>query len=189
MRSGVKFKDIVTGTGDEATRVKTVAVNLRLFLNHGTELTATVMGGPRRVIDLCRLNTLSPLPGWMPECPERASQTSPGQAKVRPDRVSPWVGRSQETSKPCMGETGSLRRMTLRPSSGLFRPVGASDVSFGCYTQGSAPRRLGACPGLVWVAPLGLRAPDKSRKLMPSGCGGFNRAPLARRSCALRSVA
>jgi len=52
MRSGVKVKDIVPGTGDEATRGKTVAANVRLFLNRGTELTAALTGGPRMVIDL-----------------------------------------------------------------------------------------------------------------------------------------
>ncbi len=55
MRSGVKVKDIVLGTGDEATRGKTVAADVRLFLNHGTELAAALTGGPRMVIDLaCR---------------------------------------------------------------------------------------------------------------------------------------
>ncbi len=54
MRSGVKVKDIVPGTGVEATRGKTVAANVRLFLNRGTELTAALTGGPRMVIDLAR---------------------------------------------------------------------------------------------------------------------------------------
>ena len=52
MRSGVKAKDIETGTGEEAVHGKTVAANVRLFLNHGTELTGTLMGDPRMVIDL-----------------------------------------------------------------------------------------------------------------------------------------
>jgi hypothetical protein len=38
MRSGVKIKDIATGAGDEAVHGKTVAANMRLFLNHGAEL-------------------------------------------------------------------------------------------------------------------------------------------------------
>jgi hypothetical protein len=41
----------VTGTGDEAVRGKAVVVDLRLFLNRGTEITAT-KGGTRAVIDL-----------------------------------------------------------------------------------------------------------------------------------------
>ena len=54
MRSGVKTWDIVVGSGDEATSGKTVAANVRIFLNHGTELTGILAGGPRMVIDLHR---------------------------------------------------------------------------------------------------------------------------------------
>jgi hypothetical protein len=52
MRSGVKSKDTVIGTGEEAVHGKTVAANIRLFLNHGTELTGALTGSPRMVIDL-----------------------------------------------------------------------------------------------------------------------------------------
>ena len=45
MRSGIRSKDIVVGTGDEAVRGKTVAANVRLFLNQGTELTGNLIGG------------------------------------------------------------------------------------------------------------------------------------------------
>jgi len=61
MRSGVKAKDIVTGTGDEAVAGKTVAANVRLFLNHGTELTGILTGGPRMVIDLKRRDCIAGL--------------------------------------------------------------------------------------------------------------------------------
>jgi hypothetical protein len=44
----------------------------------------------------------------------------------------------------------------------LSRPVGAPDNSIGHFTQGDAPRGLGACPGLYYVAPLGLRAPNQT---------------------------
>lgn len=60
MRSGVKIKDIVAGTGDEAIRGKTVAANVRLFLNRGTELNrdgelmVSLTGGPRVIVDLAR---------------------------------------------------------------------------------------------------------------------------------------
>lgn len=52
MPSGIKIKDIVLGTGEEAIRGKTVAANVRMFLNQGTELTDTLAGGQRRLIDL-----------------------------------------------------------------------------------------------------------------------------------------
>jgi hypothetical protein len=61
MRSGVKVKDIVIGTGEEATRAKTVMVDLGLFLNHGTELTAAVMGSPRQLIELSRRDCIAGL--------------------------------------------------------------------------------------------------------------------------------
>ena len=61
MRSGVKIKDIVAGMGDEAIRGKTVAVNVRLFLNRGTELTRARSGGPRMVIDLARRDCIAGL--------------------------------------------------------------------------------------------------------------------------------
>lgn len=61
MRSGVKAKDTVIGTGEEAVRGKTVAVNVRMFLNHGTELTGLLTGGPRTVIDLKRRECIAGL--------------------------------------------------------------------------------------------------------------------------------
>ena len=61
MRSGVKAKDIATGTGEEAVNEKTVAANVRLFLNHGTELTGSLTGGPRMVIDLKRRDCIAGL--------------------------------------------------------------------------------------------------------------------------------
>lgn len=60
-RPGVKIKDVVTGTGDEATRDKTVAVNVRLFLNHGGELAAHLTCGPKMVIDLARRECIAGL--------------------------------------------------------------------------------------------------------------------------------
>lgn len=61
MRSGVRTRDIVVGTGDEATSGKTVAANVRLFLNHGTELTGILVGGPRMVIHLKRRDCIAGL--------------------------------------------------------------------------------------------------------------------------------
>ena len=61
MRSGVKAKDIVPGTGEEALSGKTVAVLVHLFLNQGTELTDSLMGGPRVVIDLGRRDCIAGL--------------------------------------------------------------------------------------------------------------------------------
>ena len=68
MRSGVKSKDTVIGTGEEAVHGKTVAANIRLFLNHGTELTGALTGSPRMVTRIGRLawsdERLVQPPGW-----------------------------------------------------------------------------------------------------------------------------
>lgn len=61
MRSGVKVNDIVTGTGNEAARGKTVVANVRLFLNYGNELTAGLAGGPGMVIDLDKRDSIAGL--------------------------------------------------------------------------------------------------------------------------------
>jgi len=53
MPSGVKIKDIVIGTGEEAMRGKTVVANVRVYLNHGTQLPMDAYSlGPRLRIDL-----------------------------------------------------------------------------------------------------------------------------------------
>lgn len=61
MRSGVKARDVVIGAGEEAVCGRTVAANVRLFLNHGTELTGTLTGGQRMVIDLKRRDCIAGL--------------------------------------------------------------------------------------------------------------------------------
>jgi hypothetical protein len=55
----------------------------------------------------------------------------------------------------CRGETRDRTPGTFGSTRRLFRPVGALDVSFARLTQGAAPRRLGACPGLSYHAPVG----------------------------------
>ena len=52
MPAGVKIQNVIVGTGDEAIRGKTIVANVRMFLNHGTELTSTLMNGPKIKIDL-----------------------------------------------------------------------------------------------------------------------------------------
>ncbi len=52
MTRGIKIQDVTVGTGDEALRGKTVVANVRMFLNHGTELTGTFLGGQKMRIDL-----------------------------------------------------------------------------------------------------------------------------------------
>ncbi len=52
MRKGIEVEDVVVGSGDEALRGKTVVVNVRVFLNKGTEVTSAVAGGPKMRIDL-----------------------------------------------------------------------------------------------------------------------------------------
>lgn len=59
MRPGVKIKEIVVGTGEEAARGKAVIVNVRTFLHRGTELTDT--SGPRMRIDLGRRECIAGL--------------------------------------------------------------------------------------------------------------------------------
>ena len=117
---------------------------------------------------------------WGPEGPRHAS---PGQASP----ASVALGqRPQDTLEPCRGETGSRSYTALRSARGLSRPLGASGCFLGRSTQGGAPRGLGACPGLACIAPLGLRAPNQPREPRPGGRLAVNRAPLARRGCALR---
>ena len=52
MRRGIDVEDVVLGTGDEALRGKTVVASVRIFLNHGTELTDMLFGGPKVKINL-----------------------------------------------------------------------------------------------------------------------------------------
>jgi hypothetical protein len=61
MPPGVKTKDILVGTGDEAVRGKTVVAIVRMFLNHGTELTATFASGSKMLIDLARRECIAGL--------------------------------------------------------------------------------------------------------------------------------
>jgi hypothetical protein len=61
MPSGVKIKDIDVGAGDEAVPDKTIVANVRMFLNHGTELTGTFTGGPRNLIDLSKRECIAGL--------------------------------------------------------------------------------------------------------------------------------
>lgn len=51
-RKGIDVEDVVLGAGDEALRGKTVVVSVRMFLNHGTEV--TMWGGPKVKINLVR---------------------------------------------------------------------------------------------------------------------------------------
>jgi hypothetical protein len=59
MKPGVQSIDIVTGTGDEAVRNKTVAVNLRMYLLDGTDLTASLQIPEREVINLKRRDCIA----------------------------------------------------------------------------------------------------------------------------------
>src|SRR5262245_30270429 len=70
--------------------------------------------------------------------------------------------------EPCKGETGVRMPGTFGSTRRLLRPVGAWNVSFGFLTQGDAPRRLGACPGLSDDAPLGPRAPKSLDRMTRS---------------------
>ena len=45
MTNGIEVEDVIVGTGDEAVRGKVAVANVRIFLNHGTEVTSSF--GPR----------------------------------------------------------------------------------------------------------------------------------------------
>lgn len=55
MRSGIKITDIKVGEGAEASRDKTVIVHLKMFLNHGTEITDIYKQGEKIRLDLSHL--------------------------------------------------------------------------------------------------------------------------------------
>lgn len=59
MKPGVQSTDIVAGTGDEAVRDKVVAVNLRLYLLDGTDITASLQIPEREVINLKRRDCIA----------------------------------------------------------------------------------------------------------------------------------
>jgi hypothetical protein len=92
-------------------------------------------------------------------CPEGARYLSPGQASHQASGALGWL--AQESLEPCRGETVCRKPGPFASSPRLFRPVGAMDELLGRPTQGDAPRRLGACPGLSYAAPLGLRPPNQ----------------------------
>lgn len=52
MTNGIEVEDVIVGTGDEAVRGKVAVANVRIFLNHGTEVTSSF--GPRMLINLSK---------------------------------------------------------------------------------------------------------------------------------------
>jgi hypothetical protein len=52
MTNGVEIEDVVVGTGDGAVSGKVAVANVRIFLNHGTEVTGSF--GPRMLINLAK---------------------------------------------------------------------------------------------------------------------------------------
>ena len=106
---------------------------------------------------------------------------TPAQGKRSAKRASPRVSVPQRPRSPAGA------RLTIACSwrccwpPGFFRPVGALGDFLRRSTQGGAPRRLGACPGLSSFAPLGLRSPNQSRQPKPGERLVFNRTPLAGR--------
>jgi hypothetical protein len=52
MTKGIEIEDVTIGSGEEAVRGKTVVVKVRMFLNHGTEVTGALLREPRMKIDL-----------------------------------------------------------------------------------------------------------------------------------------
>ena len=59
MRPGVESTDIVTGSGDEATRTKVVVINIRFSLSDGAILTDFYGDGKRIIIDLRRRDCIA----------------------------------------------------------------------------------------------------------------------------------
>jgi len=61
LRSGLRGKDIVVGTGEVATRDSTVVVKMRMFLNRGDELPFSLLYPEKKVIDLWRRECMAGL--------------------------------------------------------------------------------------------------------------------------------
>lgn len=61
MTKGIEIQEVALGVGEVATRDKTVVVNVRMFLHHGTEVTYSAPFGPRMKIDLARRDCIAGL--------------------------------------------------------------------------------------------------------------------------------
>jgi len=58
---GIEISDLTIGTGDEAQKDSCVAVNVRMFLRRGDEISHSPSSGPRMVIDLSRRECIAGL--------------------------------------------------------------------------------------------------------------------------------
>jgi hypothetical protein len=61
MTKGIEIKDLIVGTGDEATKQSIVAANVREFLRRGDEVSPSPIFGTRMVIDLERRESIAGL--------------------------------------------------------------------------------------------------------------------------------
>jgi hypothetical protein len=61
MTKGIEIKELIVGTGDEATKESIVAVNVREFLRRGDEVSHSPLFGARDIIDLGRRECIAGL--------------------------------------------------------------------------------------------------------------------------------
>src|ERR1700683_306270 len=59
--TGIEITDLTVGTGDEARKESCVAVNVKMFLRRGDEISEPPDSGPRTVIDLGRRECIAGL--------------------------------------------------------------------------------------------------------------------------------
>ena len=123
----------------------------------------------RRLSGRCSVKHASVhLPRRTSGSPQGASDDGPGQASLRAS-VTPG-SQHPEIPVPWRGVTDTPASRARWPSPGVpafFCPAGAPGDSRGFPTEGGTPRRLGTCPGLSSLAPLGLEAPNQTRQPTP----------------------
>lgn len=61
MPKGIEIRDLIVGTGDEATKESIVSVNVREFLRRGDKVSRSPLFGAKRLIDLGRRESIAGL--------------------------------------------------------------------------------------------------------------------------------
>jgi hypothetical protein len=61
MTKGIEIKDLIVGTGEEATKDRVVVANIREFLRRGDEVSPSPLFGARHIIDLGRRECIAGL--------------------------------------------------------------------------------------------------------------------------------
>jgi hypothetical protein len=103
-------------------------------------------------------------------------QRNTAQGKRAGRRASPWVQRQTRFFSPerVAEMSGRRCRAKIPIPEDVFRfsvaPSGQNSL-WGHQTQGGAPPRVGACPGLYSFAPLGLETPNLPLDRMTHSAG------------------